>query len=307
MSIISVIIPIYNAEDTILETVESVRQQTFVDWEIVAIDDGSTDRTLELLFDIQDERIKIFSYENSGVAIARNKGIAHASGEYIAFLDADDLWTPNKLESQLAALQANPEAGVAYSWTYDLYSDRSSEKVLFPCESIYFSGNVHSQLLIKNFLTSGSNPLIRSKAIESVGEFDPACVPCEDWDFYLRLAAYCPFVLVPEHQILYRQSSNSGSSKVEAVRKGGLLTIQKAYLSASPELQYLKKQTMAFFYQYCTQQYLKNNDSDIKIISNAIKSLWTGVCFYPQMLFNKYTQNLLLWLFKKWVLTLSKF
>ena len=123
MPTISVIIPIYNAEATILETIESIQQQTFFDWEIVAIDDGSTDGTLELLYSIKDERIKIFSYENSGVAVARNRGIANASGEYIAFLDADDLWTPTKLKSQLAALQNNPKAGVAYSWTYDLYEE----------------------------------------------------------------------------------------------------------------------------------------------------------------------------------------
>lgn len=307
MPTISVIIPIYNAEATILETIESIQQQTFFDWEIVAIDDGSTDGTLELLYSIKDERIKIFAYENSGVAVARNRGIANARGEYIAFLDADDLWTPNKLKSQLAALQDNQTAGVAYSWTYDLYQDRSSSKVLFPCEPTYFTGDVHSQLLIKNFLASGSNPLIRRKVIESVGEFDPACVPCEDWDFYLRLAAHCFFVLVPEHQIIYRQSSNTGSSQVEAVKKGGLLTIQKAYLAASPKLQYLKKQTVASFYRYCTRQYLKNNDNNIEALNRARESLWLAVCFHPPILLNEHTLNLVLWLIKKWILTLPAF
>ena len=118
--IISVTIPTYNAESTILETVESFQNQTFSDWELIVINDGSKDKTLELLQSIEDERIKIFSYENAGLAAARNRGIYHATGEFIAFLDADDMWTPDKLELQLAALQQHPEAGVAIAGAVSL-------------------------------------------------------------------------------------------------------------------------------------------------------------------------------------------
>ncbi len=118
---ISIITPAYNAERTILETIESVQNQTFSNFELIVINDGSKDRTLDLLQTIKDERLKIFSYENGGVAIARNRGLSHATGDFIAFIDADDLWTPDKLELQLAALQKHPEAGVAYSWTYFMF------------------------------------------------------------------------------------------------------------------------------------------------------------------------------------------
>ncbi|MBW4641978.1 MAG: glycosyltransferase family 2 protein [Goleter apudmare HA4340-LM2] len=299
---ISVIIPAYNAEHTIVETIQSVQQQTFQDFELIIIDDGSKDRTLELLQTINDERLKFFSYENGGVAKARNRGISHANAEYIAFLDADDLWTPDKLELQLAALQKNPEAGVAYSWTY--YLSDSPKKVLFPGNIVYFYGEVYAQLLVNNFLASGSNPLICRKVIESIGEFDPACTPCEDWDFYLRLATRCFFVVVPKHQILYRQSSNSSSSQIKAVEKAGLLTIQKAYQAAPPKFQYLKPQSLAWFYQYCTQQYLKPDVNNIDAVIQAGTRLWMAIRLHPQILLQDYAQSLIRWLIKKWILTL---
>src|SRR4028118_518511 len=128
---ISVIIPAYNAERTIRETIESVQQQTFLDLELIVINDGSKDRTVELVQSIKDDRLKIFSYENGGVCVARNRGIDHANGEFIAFLDADDLWTPDKLELQAAALKQHPEAGVAYSWTYFMDVDEQGEASSF--------------------------------------------------------------------------------------------------------------------------------------------------------------------------------
>ncbi len=173
---ISVIIPAHNAQVTIAKTIESVRQQTYSNLEIIVINDGSSDRTLEVVNNIPDPRIKLFNYPNSGVATARNRGIAKAKGEYIAFLDADDFWTEDKLELQLQALTTNLAAGVAYSWTYFLYP----EDVCFPSDPVYHQGNIYPQLLTKNFIHHGSNPLIRRKAIASVGEFDPRFPHCAD-------------------------------------------------------------------------------------------------------------------------------
>src|SRR4028119_270042 len=127
MPTISVIVSAYNAEQTILETITSVLNQTFSNFELLVINDGSTDRTLELLSTVKDPRLKIFSYPNGGVSVARNRGITQASGEFIAVLDADDLWTVDKLELQLAALQEHPEAGLAYSWAY--YMDEQAKSI----------------------------------------------------------------------------------------------------------------------------------------------------------------------------------
>ncbi len=116
MTKVSVIIPTYNAENTILDTVQSALNQTFSDIEVVVSDDGSIDNTLILLEQVKDSRLKIISSSNSGAAIARNRGIRESKGEYIAFLDADDLWLQDKLELQLEALRSYSLESVAYCW-----------------------------------------------------------------------------------------------------------------------------------------------------------------------------------------------
>ena len=301
MPTISVVIPAYNAERTVLETVESVQKQTFSDLEIIVIDDGSTDKTKELLQGVTDERLKIFSYENSGVATARNRGISDAEGEFIAFLDADDLWTPDKLELQLIALQQHPEAGVAYSWNY-FFIDGQED--ISPGKAFFFEGDVYPQLLVENFLANGSNPLIRTKIIELVGEFDSTFSHCADWDFYLRLAASCPFVVVLKHQVFYRQSfgsMTSQTSKIDGIEKQVLTMLEKAYRMAPPEYQYLRNQSLAWAYEYCTQQYLQYT-TDISGVNKAGQKLWKAIRLHPQILLEGYAQGLIRWFIKKSVL-----
>jgi glycosyltransferase involved in cell wall biosynthesis len=182
MNKISVIIPAYNSEKTILATITSVQNQTFTDWEIIIINDGSTDNTLEVVEKIQDERIKIYSYENGGLSTARNRGITQAKGEFISFLDADDLWSPDKLELQLKALQENPTAGVAYSLVVSGLEKADNLFTFIEGNKTIYHGDVYRQLLLKNFISCGSNILVRRAAIESVGIFDLQLKSCEDWD-----------------------------------------------------------------------------------------------------------------------------
>jgi glycosyltransferase involved in cell wall biosynthesis len=303
MPTLSVVIPAYNAECTILETIASIQKQTFSDFEIILINDGSTDRTLEILQTVRDERLKIFSYENGGLPVARNRGISHSTGEFIAFIDADDLWTPDKLELQLAALQQYPEAGVAYSWTYFKFD---KEEYSYADNSTFFEGNVYADLLIRNFLHNGSNPLIRKEAIESVGLFDPTLKSCEDWDYYLRLAAIWSFVLVPKPQIIYRQSSSSMTSKIDVMEKYLLIVINRAFSTAPLELQSLKKKSLSWVYKYAAQQYLKYKSEDLSSLKMAAKKLLIAVTIQPSIFLEDYTQGLIRHLIKRWILTQVK-
>lgn len=290
MVIISVVVPAYNAECTILETIESILQQTFTDFELIVIDDGSTDRTVNLLETISDPRLKVFSYNNGGLPVARNRGIACSIGDYVAFIDADDLWTANKLELQLAALQSNPEAGVAYSWTCNM---SQTGDAFYPGHTAVHEGNVYPQLLISNFIASGSNCLIRRDAMASVGAFNPCLKSCEDWDYWLRLAAHWSFVVVPKYQILYRQSPGAMSSKIEVMEQYSLIVIEKAFQSAAPNLQSLKKQSLATHYQYLTGMCLANVD-DRKKVKQASQKLWMAIRFNPRVLLERRTQQYLL-------------
>lgn len=212
---VSVIVPVYNGAATIAGTLRSVLAQTFGDFEVLVVDDGSTDGSgaiaQALAADLGDDRLRVLHQANGGQAIARNHGMAAARGEFFAFIDADDWWTPDKLAAQVAALDAHPAAALAYSWTVLVNGDRQplGGRVEAP-----FSGAVHGPLLVTDFISSGSNPLVRRGAIARVGGFDPALIPSEDWDLWLRIAAAFDLICVPHPHILYRQRPASSSDDV---------------------------------------------------------------------------------------------
>ncbi|BBD54714.1 glycosyltransferase [Planktothrix agardhii] len=247
MVLISVVIPVYNGAKTIQQTINSVLNQTFKDWELIIIDDGSQDSTVKIIREIEDSRIRIFSYDNGGLSLSRNRGIHHAQGEYITFLDADDLWTSDKLEAQFQALEEHPEAAVAYSWTD--YIDQSSQ-FLHSGRHITMNGDVYQHLLVNNFLENGSNPLIRKQALNQVGGFDSSINSVADWDMWVRLAALYQFVAVPLPQILYRVSTHSMSSQIKNQERECLKVIEKAFEQAPESLQSLKRKTLAQLYKY---------------------------------------------------------
>ena len=294
---ITVIIPTYNAEATILETLQSLGQQTLADFEILVINDGSTDRTLEVLKGFCDERLHVFSFENAGATVARNRGIARAEGEFIAFLDADDLWSADKLELQLAALEQHPEAGVVYSWT--AFIDEQGQ-FLYKQPPVYFEGNVYPQLLLKNFLACGSVPLIRRQAIESVGEFVPGLASSQDWEYWLRLARQWSFVLVPQHQVFYRQRVGAISSQIDRRENCKIAVIEQAFQAAPPELQPFKNRSLANAYEHIACLYLERQ-SDAEGVKQGGRSLRKAIRLYPRIVLEKLTRRLL----RKWLLMRS--
>lgn len=250
---ISVIIPAYNVEKTIKRTIDSVLKQTFSDWEIIIINDGSTDSTVEIISQISSTKLSFISCSNTGLpAATRNRGLELANGEYIAFLDADDLWSPDKLELQLKAMLANPQAGLAYSWT-----DLIDEKDQFIDRGNYISGNgnVYNLLLLVNFIENGSNPLIRRQALDKVGYFDESVIKgTEDWDLWLRLAKDYEFVCVNSPQVLYRISSNSLSSNLARQEEGCLKVINNGF-DRFPELpSILHNKSLANLYIYLSRK-----------------------------------------------------
>lgn len=247
MPLVSVIIPAYNSEKTIRQTIESVLNQTLSDFELIVINDGSQDATLDIVSSIADPRLKVYSYANAGGAVSRNRGFSHSSGEFIAFLDADDLWTPDKLEAQLKALQANPQAAVAYSWLDSI--DESNQFVRCGCHFTE-NGDVFVKLLLTCFVESGSNPLIRRQAFIDVGGFDESLTASQDYDLYLRLADRYHFVAVPIPQILYRLSSNSMTANVRRQEVTSVLVRERAFERSCRDLpEQIKRHSIANFYK----------------------------------------------------------
>ena len=267
---ISVIIPAYNSEETIAKTIQSVLNQTFTDFELIVINDGSQDSTLDIVNQFSDPRIKVFSYPNQGVSDSRNRGLNHALGEFISFLDADDIWTADKLEIQLQALQDNPEAKVAYSWTD--YIGEKDEFILSGSHNT-INGEIYEKLLMSNFLDSGSNPLIYKQALVEVGEFDKSVTPAEDWDMWLRLAHKFKFVAVPKVQILYRFRANSGSSNLTKQEKVCLEVIARGYAALPSKREDIWNISHTNIYKYLTCKALQQPFTRQKAW-NAGKFLW---------------------------------
>ncbi|MEM6252381.1 MAG: glycosyltransferase [Cyanobacteria bacterium P01_D01_bin.156] len=257
---ISVVVPAYNAESTIKETIQSVLVQTFTDFELIIINDGSTDRTQSIVESFSDTRIRSFTFSNAGPQKSRNRGIERSIGEYISFLDADDLWTPDKLESQLTALNDMPEAGVAYSWT-DVIDEEG--KFVRRGGHLSYQGNILLELALVNFLESGSNPLIKTSIIRAIDGFDEDILAGQDWDTWLRLAATCKFTVVRKSQVLYRKTFKkaSWSSKIKRQLAGCQHVMHKLISQSYKQLDGYKNHIFANCYRYLLAESLQRQPS----------------------------------------------
>jgi glycosyltransferase involved in cell wall biosynthesis len=289
---VSVIVPAYNAEGTIRGTLDSVLAQTFRDLEVIVVDDGSSDATVAEASRIGDDRLEVLSCEHRGRSAARNRGIERARGDFISFIDADDLWIANKLESQLDALSRRPEAGIAYSWTAFL---DPAGRYLFAKEPLYFEGDVQADLLASCFVASGSNVILRRECVQSVGLFDEALHCAEDWEYLLRAAASWPFVVVPEYQVLYRLPLDFGSIPGEEVERASVGVLERALQTAPPRLRRHRREYLSNLSHYVAFVYLTR--SRARAARKAGHSLLKSIRLNPRAVLSRSTQQLLLaWL-----------
>jgi glycosyltransferase involved in cell wall biosynthesis len=215
MSLISVVIPAFNASGFIAETIGSACRQTHRDLEIVVVDDGSTDDTAQIVRGLaaSDPRIRLIEADHRGVSAARNRGIAEARSALIATLDADDLWHPRKIERQYDLLRrSEPDVGVVYCWAAGI--DAQGRVILPVWNASLAEGDVLSDIVRSGILSNGSTPLMRREAIERAGGYDENLQLCEDWQFYTALAGVCRFRAIPECLTGYRITDTSTSMDV---------------------------------------------------------------------------------------------
>jgi glycosyltransferase involved in cell wall biosynthesis len=199
--LVSIIIPAYNAESTIGKAIENVLSQSDLDTEIIVVDDGSTDGTPQIL-ERYENSIRVIRQSNAGAAAARNAGVAATKGEYLAFLDADDLWLPGRLSRTLAALQDSPQAVLSFC---DYLLVDKCGKVLH--RNFVGRAPSHRDLLQGGCPILPSAVTIRRTAYESVGGFNEHLRAGEDPYLWLVLSERGSFQYVPEQLVLYRYGS----------------------------------------------------------------------------------------------------
>lgn len=231
---ISIIMPCYNAATHLPESVGSVLAQTFVNWELIAIDDGSSDNTLAWLSAQTDPRIRVHAQTNQGASLARNAGIAMARGRHIAFLDADDTWDPAFLNKMLAALASNNHAVLAYcGWQK---RGRLSDPGL-PFVPPDYENSDKLETLFTGCRWPIHAAVVKRDAVIVAGGFDPELKNAEDYALWLRVASTAPIVLVPEVLAYYHFHEGMQASSNRARAALHHLKAQRRFLAHNPDFE----------------------------------------------------------------------
>lgn len=215
---VTVVIPTYGHAHLVEETLDSVFAQTYDDLEIVVVNDGSPDDTAARLRPLVEQgRIRYLEQENAGQGRARNRGLEEARGAYVAFLDDDDLWPPDKLAWQAACLDADPDAVMVYGHHAKLLHDgRLETDDPVPSRP---SGDVRSEFRLRNWLLSPGQTLMRTADVRAIGGFDERIWGSDDWDLYVRLTRRGRFLFLPRVALHYRvHDANASRHAVKHAR-----------------------------------------------------------------------------------------
>ncbi len=225
MPAVSVILPTYNRSQYLEDAIKSVLAQSYTDFELVVVDDGSSDNTEEIIKSFADERIIYIRHQdNKGAAAARNTGIRYAKGEYIAFIDDDDVWLPAKLERLIDKISHLPEkVGVIYAW--EEVRSRKDDSLMWMVTP-KMKGNLKGEFLYGQKI-GGIPFLIRKECFDKVGLFDESLMAAQDWDMLKRIADYYEFDFVPEVLTIVYRHKEQISTNLKNLIKGRERMIEK--------------------------------------------------------------------------------
>ena len=230
--LVSVIVPVRDGESSIGDTLASSAGQTYQNLEIIVVDDGSQDGTRAVVEDWvrRDARVRLIVQQNAGVAAARNRAIAASRGEFIAPLDADDLWDPHKIERQVRRMiDAGDETGLVYCW----WASIDVGGALLDCSPRWrIEGRTAERLLQMNYTGNASVPLYRRRCLEQVQGYDvllrERAEGCEDWDVALKVAERWAVAVVPSVLVAYRKHRGSLSGRTEQMKRAHTLVMNHA-------------------------------------------------------------------------------
>ena len=279
--LVSIIVPAYNASKHIAATIVSVQKQTYTNWELIIINDGSKDDTEKVVSTfISDFRIFIYNQPNAGVCMARNNGFAKAKGEYIALLDADDEFMPENIEKKISALENNREADWVYS-NLSLIDENS--------KTIKASTNGRGDHVLENILLWNgevipgpcSNLVFRKNMIDKGLAFDPEFSTAADQDFCLQLAGKYKNIFLPEVLACYRFLENSMSRNVGVMEKDHIGVYKKAERNNLFRSNSFKRKCFSNLYLILAGSWWVNGKNK----KRALRFMWKSVVNRPQNIF----------------------
>jgi glycosyltransferase involved in cell wall biosynthesis len=263
--------PAFNVAPFILESVESVLGQTFADLELIVVDDGSSDGTADQLLSVKDPRLQIIRQANGGSSSARNSGIKCGAGEYIGFIDADDLWQPKKLEAHVSFLDQHPEVDLTFSRSELIDEEgRATGRT-----SVRASGNILLEdLVTENIVNNGSAVVMRRKALDQAGHFDPELKACVDWDLWLRVAMlrsgniFCLNGLLTK----YRMRSGQITKDWRRMEAAWLHMLAKVREVADAKVESIANEAHAKFYRYLAYIAYENHEytNSLRLLRHAL-------------------------------------
>lgn len=306
---VSVIIPAYNVEKYIAKTIQSVLDQTYPDFEVIVVNDESRDRTLEICQSISDSRLKVLSQPNRGPGGARNTGIRTAQGDYIAFLDGDDLWFPQKLEKHIAHLEMNPDVGI--SICRSAFINEAGEPL-----GIYQMPKLRNitpyTVICRNPVGNGSVPVIRKQVFEEIkyqdnlhGQvedfyFDERFCGAEDIECWLRMVLVTQWKMagIPEALTQYRVNMSGLSANIEHQREDlyKLFDKVKSYAPDAPIHQW-ENPAKAYYLRYSARRAVSQKDGKtaVKLFNQALTTFWGMLLEEPRRTVITGTAAYLLW------------
>jgi glycosyltransferase involved in cell wall biosynthesis len=231
MAMVDVLIPAFNAARYLPAALESVVSQTFEDWQIVLVDDGSTDNTAEVVAPYVERhgaKVRYIRQENRGLPAARNAAIRASDGEFLALLDADDVWLPCRLAESLKMMAERPRAGLSYGLIQGIDpEDRPGSTWVGNLKDV--EGRIAPQIYMRKVELPCPTIMFRRRCVDEVGLFDETMRATEDRDLWLRIALRYEVAFVPKVLAYYRVSPTSMSTDPERMLKAQMQFIQKHY------------------------------------------------------------------------------
>ena len=274
--LVSVVIPNYNYANYLREAIESVLSQTYKNIEIFVVDDGSKDNSAEVLSEFGD-KIQVVFQENSGVSAARNNGVRRSRGEFIAFLDADDVWLPNKIEKQVEQFLSDKTLGLVHVAVQEI--DANGENLKTICNGL--AGDVsHEFLLFERsvVLGGGSGMMITRKAFEEVGGFDLRLSTSADWDLFYQISSRYRIGFVSEILLKYRIHDSNMHGNIPRMEREMLIGFEKAF-STEKHLS-IKKKAYGNLHKVLAGSYFRSGNYR-DFARNAAKSIWLRPANFP--------------------------